>query len=182
MVHLRNTSYSPREASELLSRARNLVPETVIVRDARVSKKYVEFDISIPDELSLEDSLKQVEKISALVSYDHIVERHLDNQQAISKAIEQFNDEKYWSAHEALEQVWKRSSGTEKDLINGIILIAAAFVHDEKDEQDVCLSILQRASIKLERCSGNYHGIDIDLVKSQLTNIIHSGTIVRFRV
>jgi len=180
MVHLKNTSYSPREASELLYMARELVGGEVIVRDVRVSRKYLEFDISIPSENTLEEVLRELENISQLSAYEHIVDRHLSDDAAVSRAIEQFNDEKYWSAHEALEQIWKRSSGKQKELLNGIILVAAAFVHDEKDEREVCLSILERAAAKLEGISGIYRGIDIDMVKSQIQNILQSGTIVRF--
>lgn len=182
MVHLKNVSYSAREATELLKMASDIVPEGVIVRDVRVSKKYVEFDISIPELIRIESILKSLEDISPIAEYEQVVDRQMAKEEAISRAIRLFNDEKYWGAHESLEQVWKKSSGNEKALLNGIILIAAAFVHDEKGEHDVCLSILSRAAAKLAVSSGQYYGIDIDLIKSQVQNILQSGTIVRFSV
>jgi hypothetical protein len=182
MVHLKNVSYSPREAQELLKLASDLVANGVIVRDARVSKKYVEFDVSLPEEASLEAVLRGLENISPVVEFEQVIERHMTKEEAISRAVRLFNDEKYWSAHEALEQVWKNTSGSEKALLNGLILIAAAFVHDEKGEADICRSILSRAAAKFAGISGSYHGLDIDLIKSQVQDILQSGTILRFSI
>jgi uncharacterized protein len=147
-------SYTPKDATALMCRARELVEPEATIRDARVSKKYIEFDTSIPDGMDVNTIIERLEAISPLGSYEHIVERHMDKDGAIKRAMQLFNDEKYWQAHEALEYAWKNASGVEKDILNGIILVAAAFVHDEKDEPGVCLSILQRARKKLGGASG----------------------------
>jgi predicted metal-dependent hydrolase len=102
--------------------------------------------------------------------------------EAISRAIELFNDEKYWGAHEALEPIWKDSTGNEKNILNGIILVAAAFVHDEKDEPEICLSILKRAREKLDGTGGIYKGIDIDRIADLISRIISSGRIEHFTI
>jgi hypothetical protein len=101
---------------------------------------------------------------------------------AIKRAVQLFNDERYWEAHEALEYVWKNATGIEKELLNGIILVAAAFVHDEKDEQDVCISILQRARKKLDRDSGIYQGIDTNRIADRVSEIISTGRVERFTI
>jgi uncharacterized protein len=181
MVHLKNTSYSAREASELLQIARDLVSADVVILDVRVSKKYVELDVSTA-EANFTPTLERLENISPLVSYERVIEKHMEDKVALSRAVDYFNEEKYWNAHEVLEQVWKRSSGKEKDLLNGLILIAAAFVHDEKDEKDICLSILERAMKKFQDSEGYYYNVDIDEIKSQVQNILQSGTVIRFTV
>lgn len=182
MVHLQNRAYTPKDATVLLYRARELAGSDVTIRDARVSKKYVEFDTSLPDGMSADDLARRLGAISPLASYEHIVERHMEKDEAIERAVELFNDEKYWGAHEALEGVWKGASGGEKSILNGIILVAAAFVHDEKDEQEICLSILQRAMKKLEGAGGKYHGIDIDRIADRVSKMIDSGRIERFTI
>jgi uncharacterized protein len=183
MVHLHNTvPYSPKDAIALLLRARELVELEATVRDARVSKKYIEFDISIPDDMDVNRIIERLEAISPLASYDHIIERHMEKDKAIKRAIQLFNDEKYWEAHEALEYVWKNANGIEKDILNGIILVAAAFVHDEKDEPNVCLSILRRAKKKLEGASGIYYGMDVNRIADRISEIINSGKIDRFTI
>ena len=67
----------------------------------------------------------------------------MEKHEAIRNARDLFNNEKYWQTHEVLEPLWNAANGEEKALLNGIILIAAAFVHDEKDESSICISILK---------------------------------------
>jgi hypothetical protein len=183
MVHLQNTmQYTAKDATALLSRARELVEPEATIRDVRVSKRYIELDVSIPESMHINKIIQSLEDISSLVSYEHIIEYHMEKDKAISRALQLFNDEKYWQAHEALEYVWKNASGVEKDILNGIILVAAAFVHDEKDESDVCLSILQRARKKLREASGTYYGMNINRIVSMISEIINSGKIDRFTI
>ncbi|HET6779599.1 MAG TPA: DUF309 domain-containing protein [Nitrososphaera sp.] len=174
--------YNPKDASALLRRARELVEPEVTIRDARVSKKYIEFDTSIPDSIDVSTIIERLEAISPLGSYEHVIEHHMEKDKAIKRAMQLFNDERYWEAHEALESVWKNASGIEKDILNGIILAAAAFVHDEKDEPSVCLSILRRARKKLGGASGTYHGMDVNRIKDKISEIITSGKINRFTI
>jgi uncharacterized protein len=182
MVHLQNRSHTPKDATALLYRARELVEPEVTVRDVRVSKKYIEFDTSLPDDMKVDRLISRLAEISSLASYEHIVERHMDKDRAIEHAVKLFNDEKYWGAHEALELIWKGAEGDEKNILNGIILLAAAFVHDEKDEPETCLSILERAKKRLEGTGGMYHGIDVDRIANLISRIINSGRIERFTI
>lgn len=182
IVHLRNRSYTPKDAIAVLRRARELVESKVTVRDARLSNKYIEFDTSIPDDMDISELADKLKAISPVASYEHVVERHMGKEEAIKRGVELFNDEKYWGAHESLEPIWKGTSGDEKRILNGIILIAAAFVHDEKDESEVCMSILKRARKKLEGTGGMYHGIDIDRISELISKIISSGRIMRFEI
>jgi uncharacterized protein len=183
MVHLQNTlPYTPKYATVLLHKARELVESEATIRDARISKKYIEFDTSISDGMEVKKIITRLEAIAPLASYEQIIERHMEKDIAIRRAVQLFNDEKYWEAHETLEYVWKNASGIEKEILNGIILVAAAFVHDEKDEQDVCISILHRARKKLDRASGIYHGIDTNRIAGRVSEIIHTGRVERFTI
>ena len=182
MVHLQNRSHTAKDAAVVLYRARELAGSDVTVRDARVSKKYIEFDVSLPDSTDIDALVSKFNPIAPLSSYEHIVERDMGKDEAISRAIELFNDEKYWGAHEALEPIWKDSTGNEKNILNGIILVAAAFVHDEKDEPEICLSILKRAREKLDGTGGIYNGIDIDRIADLISRIISSGRIEHFTI
>jgi hypothetical protein len=183
MVHLKNSSYTPKDATELLYRARSLIEQDgLVVRDTRVSQKYIEYDISIPEGASEKTIVEKLQDIAPLAEIEQVVERQLAKDNAISMAIQAFNDEKYWSAHELLEGVWKSASGTEKSILNGIILVAAAFVHDEKDEQEICISILRRALAKLDSGHGFYAGIDVDRLATKVVEILNSGRITRFTI
>lgn len=184
MIHLRNShSFTPKDAAALLRRARSLIESGgVVLRDTRVSSNYIEFDASLTDESSLSDVLERLQGIAPLASYEPVVERHMPKVESINRAVQYFNDEKYWGAHEILEGVWKSTSGTERSILNGIILVAAAFVHDEKDEREICISILRRALNKLEGASGVYRGIDIDRLTARVMEIVDSGRIERFAI
>ena len=183
IVHLKNTLlYTPKDATALLHRARQLVEPEVSIRDARISKKYIEFDTSISEDKDLKKIITSLETIAPLDGYEQIIERHIEKHIAITRAVQLFNDEKYWQAHEVLEYVWKNATGIEKDILNGIILVAAAFVHDQKDEHDVCISILDRAIKKLDQASGIYHGIDTNRISNMISKIINTGRVESFTI
>ena len=167
----------------MLYKARRLIEKDgLVVRDTRVSKKYIEYDISMPSDQEKRATMERLASIAPLASVEEVAERHLGKEEAISLAIKAFNDEKYWSSHELLEGVWKSALGEEKRTLNGIILVAAAFVHDEKAETEICISILRRALTKLENSHGAYFGINIDRLATKVSEILSSGVITRFTI
>lgn len=182
MLHLKNDGYVPKDAAHLLSDARKLCAGmNLTIRDTRVSKKYLEFDVSINKEHL--DTL--VEKLIPLGSIDHakhVVEEQKEKNDAIKEGIFYFNNERYWECHEALEGVWNNCYEGEKELVQGIILIAAAFVHYQKDEDNICISILDRAQEKLANSSGTYHNIDVDGLRNKIAEIRNSGQITTFAI
>jgi hypothetical protein len=183
MFHLQNkVPYTSKDATTILHKARELMEPDISIRDARVSNKYIELDASIGEGLDIKSIVERVESLAPLASYVEVKEHHMEKDKAIERAVQLFNDERYWEAHEVLEQVWKSATGTEKEILNGIILVAAAFVHDEKNEQDIGVSILQRARRKLEGASGKYYGIDITVIQDRISEIINSHIIRRFTI
>jgi uncharacterized protein len=181
MIYLKNGSFKPKDAQSLLSRARELVSDqTIIIRDTRVSESFIEYDTSIPENIKPEEVSTKLVSIAPLLEYEHIIDRKIEKDEAIKFARNLFNTEKYWRTHEVLESIWKNSYGNEKALLNGLILIAAAFVHHEKNENEICISILKRALMKLERTSGYYFGIKLDEIKDRISEIVKTGNIQRF--
>ena len=122
IIHLENLKYISREANWLLKTDRSLVSDIgVIVRDTRVASRHVEFDTSVPENISMEEVLRRFATISPLSEYEHLVEKRMGKHEAILKGRDLFNDEKYLGAHEALESVWKNAHHEERDLLNRII-------------------------------------------------------------
>ncbi len=181
IVHLRNNGFNAKNAADLLLRARNLTDDNAIIRDSRISSKYVEFDITIAGE-KLDNLLLKLSKISTVVNTIEIVDKERGKENAIEYAKSLFNDERYWECHEALEGVWKKEGGDEKNLLQGIILTCAAFVHSQKDEDDICLSILGRAMEKLRSVTGIYYGIDVDRFKKHVLNIMDTKNVLYFKI
>lgn len=180
-LYLRNGKFKPSDAPDLLCEARTRISEKddVVLRDLRIAKQFIELDISVSGYAVLEQAIGALSYIGELQSLEKIAEENLSKREALDKAQELFNSERYWKTHEVLENVWKRSDGREKQLLNGIILVAAALVHSQKAEDEICLGILNRAYHKLENGSGSFHGINIDSLKAEIKKILDSGTITR---
>ncbi|SMH70306.1 DUF309 domain-containing protein [Candidatus Nitrosotalea okcheonensis] len=182
MVHLKNSGYVPADAKSLLAKADQLTSEmNIIVRDMRVSTKYLEFDVSVQKE-ELDLVVEKFKTIGSLYDAKPVVEEKIEKEDAIRIARQYFNDERYWECHEVLEGVWKNTHEGEKDLVQGIILVAAALVHYEKYENDICLSIMNRAMEKFSNVSGTYHGINVDKFQETVAMMISSKSMGPFMI
>ena len=183
MLHLKNSSDLNRKmAKDILRQSRQLVSDMdLILRDCRISKKYVEFDTSIPQS-NLNELIEKLSPVGPLDHAKHVVEEIIEKERAISEGVSYFNDERFWECHEILEAVWKNCDGNEKFLVQGLILIAAGLVHYQKDEDDICLSIFRRALEKLENSNDKYHNIDIDKIKKIVTGMINSKEVSSFLI
>ena len=183
MAYLKNEGFGPKDARLLLSKARQIVEEyDILIRDVRVSNRFIEFDISL-------GNLEDLEKIRSIFSFIgqyidgyKVVEKDLKIEESLILAKKLFNEEKYWITHEVLEGVWKKACGDEKDLLNGLILVAAALVHYQKNEKDIALSIMRRALKKLTAANEKYFGIDVVSIKSQVSEMVKSSTIQNFTI
>jgi len=79
-----------------------------------------------------------------------------------------------------LEGAWKHCTGDEKELIQGLILVAAALVHYQKYENTISLSVLGRALKKLHSKSGEYYKINVDWVKQKIIEMLDKKEIFTF--
>ena len=183
MIYLKNEKYSPQDATHILTTSRNVLRDlNIIIRDVRVASNFLELDISVSSESTLDVMRSKLSNIGPLIELDRIAEKELDKDESIKMARVLFNNEKYWKTHEVLEGVWKHTYGDERDLLNGLILVAAALVHYQKGEQGICISIMNRALAKLNKSHGRYHDINIDSLKSEITSIVKSIKFSRFTI
>ena len=183
MLHLKNSSELNRKmAKDILRESRRLASGMdLILRDCRISKKYIEFDTSIPKS-KLDQLVEKLSPIGPLDHAKHVVEEIIEKEDAISDGISYFNNERFWECHEILEAVWKNCTGNEKFLVQGLILVAAGLVHYQKYEDDICISIFNRALAKLENSNGEYHDINIDKIKETITKMINSKDVSSFLI
>ena len=175
--------YGPfHDSSKLLLQARKLAGGiNTIIRDMRVSSRYLEFDVSVKKE-HLDQLVERLESLGKLDHARHVVDEIVEKDEAIEKGRYYFNYERFWECHETLEGAWKKTRGSEKDLIQGIILVAAALVHYQKDENDICISIFRRALEKIGGATGRYHKIDIDALRNKVSNMIRTGVPETFTI
>jgi predicted metal-dependent hydrolase len=182
MVHLKNKNCEPKDSRSLVKKAHDLCSDiTVTIRDARISKKYIQFDISL-DKNNLDKFVERLQPISELVVSRHIVDEKMDKEKYIQDGIFYFNEERFWEAHEAWEGAWKNCTGQEKLLLQGIILIAVAFAHYQKFKNSVCIGMMGRALSKIGDSSGTYHDIDVDLMKNKAEEIRATKKITVFKI
>lgn len=107
---------------------------------------------------------------------------HLEKKEAIELATSYFNRERFWESHEVLESVWRIASGAEKNLLQGMILVDAAFVHVQKSEHEVAMSVIRRAMKQLEWKERFYQGIDVHKLRERVGKIIDQGLFEIFRI
>jgi uncharacterized protein len=183
MIYFKNHNHTPEDAYELLLKARKLVESIKIsIRDLRISTKHIEIDVSVPLMSDLENVKSRLILLGEFIEVDEVCERNLTKENALLLSKDLFNGEKYWSTHEVLEGLWKISTGGEKDLLNGIILVAAAMVHFQKNEIGIGISILKRAMVKLSKSKSTYYDFDMDLLKKNITYLINTSRIHIFTI
>jgi predicted metal-dependent hydrolase len=105
----------------------------------------------------------------------------VDKEEALAEGVQLFNDERFWECHEVLEQAWHVSKGVERDAIQSIILTAAAFVHYQKGEEEICLSILRRARAKMTTAK-TYEKMDFQELITGIDGILDSEKIRLFKL
>jgi uncharacterized protein len=87
---------------------------------------------------------------------------------AIAEGVRLFNMRKFFEAHEALEVVWLKAHGDEKQLLHGLIQVAAAFHHHTRHNRAGFRSLLEKGSKKLDRFGANQNGINLAALREQL--------------
>jgi hypothetical protein len=182
MIHLKNTGYYPKHSRELVYRARDLTSNmNASIRIARIARNFVEFDVAVEKE----DLDSLVEKLSPIGSVDnirHVVEEKIKKEQGISDGIFYFNNERFWESHEAFEGVWKQCFGREKELVQGIILMAVAFAHAQKNDISIGIGMLRRVLDKLGTSPSMYHSIDVDRIRNKAIEMQKANDLTMFEI
>ncbi len=182
MIHLKNNGYGTIDSSNLVHRAREICSDmNASIRVARVASKFVEFDVSInPDELDM--LIGKLSPIGELDNTRHVVEEKIEKEEGIKDGIFYFNNERFWESHESLEGVWKKCYGAEKELVQGIILLAVAFAHAQKNEADIGVGMLDRSLKKLGDSPSMYGTIDVDLIRAKIKKMQKTKLLTLFEI
>ncbi len=107
---------------------------------------------------------------------------YLPKEQAVDEAVALFNAERFWEAHEVLESLWRVEEGDEKRLLQGLILVCAAFVHMQKGEQDVALGVARRGLPLLDWRGASYFSVDVSDVRRRMARMVETGGLSLFRL
>jgi uncharacterized protein len=176
--------YTPKDAHRAASVIRDILGSRESASHFRVATNALEFNMFAKNDKELNDRKRLLTqtpfKIVNLRLLD-MTPRVVDKDEALAEGIQLFNEERFWECHEALEQAWHSSKGIERDAIQAIILTAAAFVHYQKGEEEICFSILRRAIAKMAPAE-NYEKIDVKELRKDIKGILDSGKIELFKL
>ena len=164
----------PRDVKMLQAKIRELLGSAEKIGNLRISTGAIEFDLFTeqPD-LNRSKSLLEA-KISKLVTLrpiEPLATSARGEMETLREGIDLFNQERFWEAHELLEEIWHPATGVERDMIQGLILTAAALVHYQKNENDVCVSILGRAKGKMGTLD-HFKGLEISRLRANIEQIL----------
>lgn len=186
LVYLDNrNNYLPINSKSVLRSLRTLLQNYnhAEVRDIRISSYFIEIDVSTQDNASLSaddhNFFGPINMIGSLIRLEELneVTDFLSREDAVMSSVFLFNMERYWKSHEVLESVWKDSKGPTKSLLNGLILVDAAYVHFQKGENGIFLSILNRSMEKFKDYSEYFYNINMEFLLEDINKIMHTKSV-----
>jgi len=176
--------YSPSDVERVASTIRKILGSRESASHFRVATDALEFNMFARDEEELDDRQRRLtQSLFKIVSVKllDMPPKVIDKEEALAEGVHLFNEERFWECHEVLEQAWNVSKGVERDAIQSIILTAAAFVHYQKGEEEICLSILKRARAKMASVK-TYETIDFEGLEKNIDGILDSERIRLFKL
>ena len=175
---------SPDDIRQLSTQIREILGSTEKASHFRIATNAFEFNLFTTNE-------KELDRYKRLLSqhgFEILGEKLLDTPpteiakpDAVKEAVELFNNERFWESHEVLEQIWRSAKGAERDTLQGVILTAAAFVHYQKGEPDICLSVLRRARARLTH-EPRAELIDLQGLRANIDMILDSSHVQLFKI
>ena len=185
LVRVANTEeYSPRDVERVASAIRKTLGSRESASHFRVATDALEFNMFARDENELDERQRRLTlnqfKIVSVKLLDTPL-KTVDKEEALAEGVRLFNEERFWECHEVLEQAWHVSKGVERDAIQSIILTAAAFVHYQKGEEEICLSIMKRARAKMTLAK-TYETVSLESLEKNIDEILASDRVRLFKL
>jgi hypothetical protein len=149
----------------------------------RITRQAVEFDLYEDDEgKARSDSIAISEALGPVITLKNlsVPERGRSLNGSVELALRLYSEDRFWEVHEELEGQWKKHKrGTpEKEVLQGLILLAAAYVHKQRGEEDVAFSVLRRAATHLGNFPRSvYVGLDIGVLRTRIDAALSKGLV-----
>ena len=182
LLHFKNEKYSPKHSREIVYKARDLVSDmNVNVRLCRIASKFIEFDVAVEQD-DFDTLLEKLSPIGEIDNVRHVIEEDIEKDQGIKDGIFYFNNERFWECHEAFEGAWKQCVGREKEMLQGIILVAVAFAHAQENDDALGIGMLRRALEKLGTSPSMYQSIDVDRIRDKAVKMQQENKLTIFEI
>jgi hypothetical protein len=78
---------------------------------------------------------------------------------ALAEGVTLFNDARFWHAHEAWERLWLVAAGDEKQFLQGLIQLAAAYHHVQRGTYRGGVRLFDASRTKLAPFAEGHDGI-----------------------
>ncbi len=78
-----------------------------------------------------------------------------------------FNERHFFEAHEVLEGLWRKEKSADRDFFQGLIQIAALFVHLQKKNRFGAERLMKTASAYFQPYAPRHYGIQIKTILEQ---------------
>jgi hypothetical protein len=183
LIRVRNVGWPPSKDAVAAIRGRLSSLPLPRFENVRISSSALEFDLytGTPGQLqgelsSVASALGDVISVRDLSTPEH--SRTAD--ESLGLATVMYSEERFWEVHEELEMQWRKfkRGEPEKGVLQGLILLAAAYVHQQKGEEDVAISVLKRAKAKLDAYTEpDYRGLDVAALKVGLQKMLAEGVV-----
>jgi uncharacterized protein len=89
--------------------------------------------------------------------------------EALTRAIELFDAQRFFEAHEFLEFIWKHEDvhPADKDFWKGVTQVAVACCHTQRGNDTGAVTLLERSARYLEPYPDHHHGVDAAMLARQ---------------
>lgn len=86
-----------------------------------------------------------------------------------------WKEEKFFECHEALEELWRETTGPQRWFLNGLINCAVAIYQHRRGNSEGAARQLRRAQIKLEPSRPSHDGLDVDGLLESVAREVESS-------
>ena len=82
-------------------------------------------------------------------------------EEGLAEAVDLFNAERYFEAHEVLERLWLTADGPDRELYQGVLQVAVGLHHDARGNRKGAASMLAKSVSRLAPLAPSRLGVDV---------------------
>lgn len=87
---------------------------------------------------------------------------------ALADGLQCYRSQEFFAAHEHWESVWRKCQEPEKSFIQGLIQVAAAFHHLQRDNRKGAASLLKSALRRLESYPAIFESVEVRPLREEV--------------
>jgi predicted metal-dependent hydrolase len=87
----------------------------------------------------------------------------------LREGLQLIRDGAYFEAHEELEDEWRDAPASERDFLQGLVHVAVAWLHAERENRNGCERQLAKAERRLGSYRPSHRGVDVEALLTGVT-------------